>query len=218
MGETDELTRKITDISSQKKNKERVNIYLDGEYAFSLNLITAAKLSIGQELDQAAIEELLSEDTVELAKQRVFRFISYRPRSIREVEQYLAKKGYDETTTDLVVKRLIELEMLDDHEFTRYWIEQRETFKPRSRRALQYELFRLGVDRSIVDEAVNQVDEKAAAYRAATKRMNTWRHYSFDDFKAKMIPYLQRRGFNFTTANSVTSTIWQELQEDGQHN
>ncbi len=214
----EESTQTVTAISGQKRNKNRINIFLDGKYAFSLSRTTVARIQIGQNLSQATIEDLLSEDSVESAKQRVFRFVSYRPRSIWEVERYLARKGYDETTIERVIERLAELKILDDQEFTRYWVEQRETFRPRSRRALQHELFQLGVDRKIVEETVNQVDEMAAAYRAGTKKMNIWRDYSHDDFFAKMIPHLQRRGFNYATADSVTTTIWQELHKSGDNN
>jgi regulatory protein len=133
------------------------------------------------------------------------------------MKQYLTRKGYDESTIERVMRRLVELNMLDDQEFAHYWVEQRETFKPRSRRALQHELFKLGVERRIVEEAVNRVDETAAAYRAATKKMNIWDDYSHDDFYAKMIPYLQRRGFNYATANSVTGDIWQELHKSSEN-
>ncbi len=213
----EESTQTVTAISGQKRNKERVNIFLDGEYAFSLSRLTAARIQIGHDLSQESIEDLLSDDSVESAKQRAFRFVSYRPRSLWEMKQYLTRKGYDESTIKRVIRRLVELNMLDDQEFAHYWVEQRETFKPRSRRALQHELFKLGVERRIVEEAVNQVDETAAAYRAATKKMNIWDDYSHDDFYAKMIPYLQRRGFNYATANSVTGDIWQELHKSSEN-
>ncbi len=124
----EESTQTVTAVSGQKRNKKRINIYLDGEYAFSLSRTTAAKIQIGQNLSQATIEDLLSEDSVESAKQRVFRFVSYRPRSIWEVERYLARKDYDGTTVERVIGHLVELKILDDQEFTRYWVEQRETF------------------------------------------------------------------------------------------
>ena len=147
----EESTQTVTAISGQKRNKERVNIVLDGEYAFSLSRFTAARIQIGQDLSQVTIDNLLAEDSVESAKQRAFRFVSYRPRSVWEMKQYLARKGYDESTVEPVIRRLVELKMLDDQKFAHYWVEQRETFKPRSRRALHHELFQLGVDRRIVE-------------------------------------------------------------------
>ena len=64
---------------------------------------------------------------------------------------------------------------------------------------------------------MNKVDETTAAYRAATKKMNIWDDYTRDDFYAKMIPYLQRRGFNYATANSATADIWKELHKSGEN-
>ncbi len=211
-------TRSVTAISSQKRNRERVNIFLDGEYAFSLSRIVAAKLQIGQLLSQTTIDGLLSEDSVESAKQRAFRFVSYRPRSVWEMKQYLIRKGYEESTIESVIERLQELKMLDDREFAQYWVEQRETFKPRSRRALQHELFKLGIERKLIEEVVDKVDETVAAHRAATKKMNIWGKYSRKDFREKMIPYLQRRGFNYATADKATTDLWNELNENGEIN
>jgi len=75
----------ITTIEIQKRNKERANIYLDGEYAFSLSLIEAAKLHKGQTLTDAEITTLREADTITRAVDQAARFLAYRPRSIEEV-------------------------------------------------------------------------------------------------------------------------------------
>lgn len=205
----------VTAITLQKRNKERVNIFLDGKYAFSLAMITAVRLKIGQELSPADIARLDAEDLLEKAKQSAFRFLSYRPRSTAEVKKNLIKKEYPEAVIEHVMNRLTELEMLDDREFARYWIEQRETFKPRGQRALRQELYQKGISREIIDEAVVTVDEHAAARKAAEKKAYRWIHLPKEEFFTKMNGLLQRRGFNYAITRTVTEELWQSIQEEG---
>jgi regulatory protein len=205
---------KVTAITLQKRNKERANIFIDGEYAFSLAVITAVRLKTGQELTPADINRLNAEDLMEKAKQSAFQYISFRPRSTQEVRQNLVKKEYPEVVIDQVMNRLIELNLLNDREFARFWIEQRETFKPRSQRALRQELYQKGLSREIIDEAVADVDELAAARKAAEKKAYRWTYLPRETFFSKMSGFLQRRGFNYAITKTVTEELWQSAQEE----
>ncbi len=205
---------KISAITRQKRNKERLNIFIDGEYAFSLAEITAAWLKTGQELTQADIERLQAEDSLEKAKQSAYRFLSYRPRSTAEVRKNLIKKEYPETVIEQVMTRLTELNLVNDREFARYWIEQRETFKPRGQRALRQELYQKGLSRDIIDEAVAGVDELAAARKAAEKKAYRWTQLPRETFFSKMNGFLQRRGFNYAITKTVTEELWQAVEEE----
>lgn len=204
-------TETITDLVPQRRNKDRLNIHINGEYAFSLAMITAAGLRRGQELSPEDIDRLQAEDNYERAKQSAFNFVSYRPRSINELRRNLGRKKYDEKTIERVIARLLELEMLDDQEFASYWVEQRETFKPRSRRALRYELYQKGVSREIIDEKVDGIDEDAAAYRAGHQRADRWANVGKDQFRQKMNRFLQRRGFNYNVIAPATEKLWLEV-------
>ena len=207
-------TETITDLTLQRRKKDRINVHINGEYAFSLSMITAAGLRRGQVISPEEIERLRTEDNYERAKQSAFNFISYRPRSISELSQNLRRKKYDENTVERVIARLIELEMLDDKEFTRYWVEQRETFKPRSRRALSYELYQKGVKREIIDEIVAEIDEDAAAYRAGLQKALRWANLPKDKFRQDLIRFLQRRGFNYSIIAPATEKLWLEVAGD----
>ncbi len=99
----------ITALEMQKRNKERVNVYLDGEYAFSLVLIEAAKLRKGQTLTDEEIVALRNTDEINRAVNHAVRFLSYRPRSIQEVRRNLAKKGFVDVTIETAIERLISM-------------------------------------------------------------------------------------------------------------
>lgn len=205
--------RKITAIEQQKRNKERVSIFLDGEFAFGLAYETAAGLRVGQELSEEAITQLQDRETIVQARQSAFRFISFRPRSVVEVRRNLLGKGYDEAVVEMIIQDLLKREYLDDQAFAAYWVEQRESFKPRSRRALRHELYEKGLSRDVIDAAVEDVDERDAALNAAQRRAYRWENLDEQAFQEKMIAYLRRRGFNYRTARRTTEIVWQEINE-----
>lgn len=205
---------KITALTRQKRNPDRINVYLDGEFAFGLAEITAVSLRVGQTLTQAQIENLQSVDLVEKAKNVAIGFIEYRPRSTAETRQHLQKKEYPEKVIEEVIDRLTAVELLNDAAFARYWVEQRETFKPRSKLALQQELRQKGIERAMIDTALANVDETAAARQAAQAKAQRWQHLPEQEFSKKLGGFLQRRGFSYEIVREVTETLWQELSQD----
>lgn len=212
---------KITALTRQKKNPDRINVFLDGEFAFGLAEITAVYLKIGQELSNADIARLQAADDIEKARETALRYIEYRPRSMAEVRKNLRDKKYHDAVIDQVINRLSDVGLLDDTKFAAYWVEQRETFKPRSQMALRQELLQKGVDRAIIDSAVDSVDETAAATQLAQKQANRYAHLDEDAFRKKMMGYLQRRGFSYGIIQEVTILVWEELsteQQDEQQN
>ena len=205
---------KITSLSVQKRNQERVNVYIDDEFAFGLAYVAAARLRVGQELSPDEIVALQSQDTVEKAKESAYRLITLRPRSIAEIQQNLSKKGYDETVIEQIINRLVELDFLNDETFAQYWVEQRDTFKPRSHMALRQELQQKGISRSIIDQALTASDETAAARIAAEKKARQLTRYPEDEFKKKLGQFLQRRGFSYALINEIIDELWQETEQD----
>ena len=199
--------RKITAITGQKRNKERVNIHLDGEYAFSLSMFTAAYLRTGQSLDEEKIAELQKEDAYERGKSAAMHLITYRPRSEREVAQRLKQKKFEADTIERVLIRFRELELVDDAAFARYWIDQRDTFKPRSRMALRQELQQKGIARELIDELLEEIDETTAALRAVKNKAERWRSLPEDEYRHKVTGFLQRRGFHYGIIRDVLTEL-----------
>ena len=126
----------------------------------------------------------------------------------------LKQKGYEENVVEIVIDRLTELSLLDDAEFAKYWVEQRETFRPRSRRALRYELYQKGVSRETVEKALSEIDETDSAKRAAGKKLHQWERLPRDDFFQKIHRFLQSRGFNYAVATEVSEELWQAVSAD----
>ena len=205
---------KITSLTRQKRNPNRINVFIDGEFAFGLAEITGAYLRIGQELSASDIEKLQDADQVEKAKEIAIRYIEYRPRSITETRRHLLKKEYSEQVIDHVLERLEAVGLLNDAAFARYWVDQRETFKPRSKIALQQELRQKGIERSVIDEAVAEVDEFAAAKQAAEPKARRWQSLTEQEFRKKLGGFLQRRGFSYGIVREITDALWQTYQTE----
>ena len=200
----------ITALHTQKRNPERVNVYLDGEYAFGLPAIVAAKLHVGQHLTDAEIEALRERDAVEKAYERALRFLSPRPRSTAEVRWHLQRKKVPSPVIDAVVERLTRAGLLDDTAFARYWVEQRETFRPRGAAALRHELLQKGVERDVIEGVLRDLDEVSSAYRAARRQVSRYHHLDRATFYRRMAGYLQRRGFRYEVIREVTTRVWRE--------
>jgi regulatory protein len=204
--------RIITALEVQKKNKERVNVYLDGEYAFSLGVIEAARLRKGQPLAEAEINALQGQDDVEKAVDRAARFLAYRPRSTQEVRRNLEEKGTEPEVIQAAIERLRAMGYLDDAAFAQYWVQNRSEFKPLSPKALRYELCQKGVPADIIDVTLESLEAGDLAYRAALGRVSKLRGTSKKMFRQKLSTFLQQRGFGYTTIREAVERLIDELE------
>jgi regulatory protein len=161
------MMRKITAIEVQKRTPNRVNIHLDGEFAFGLARIVAAWLRVGQELSEEKIEQLQAEDARERALQQAMLFLSYRARSESEIRKNLRKHEIPETVVEQTLERLRQDGLANDSQFASAWVENRSTFRPRSRRMMAMELKQKGLDEEAIQSAIETVDDVASAYEAA---------------------------------------------------
>lgn len=209
--------KKITAIVVQKKHPNRVNIHLDGEFAFGLARITAAWLRIGQELDEKKIEQLQAEDARERALQQSLLFLSYRARSETEIRQNLRKHEIPETVIDETLERLRRDGLANDGQFASAWVENRSTFRPRSRRMMALELRQKGLDDESMKSALDAVDDEALAYEAARKRAPRLKGLEWNEFRKKLSDFLARRGFSYSVVAPVVSRVWNEAHAEEQH-
>ena len=207
--------QKITAIKVQRKNKERVNIYLDGEFAFGLTRIVAGWLQVGQLLDEKKIEQLKADDEREMAYIRALNYLSYRPRSIKEIELNLKKYNVPETIIPEVIKRLKSNNFVNDQEFAKLWIENRNTFRPRGKRALQVELRQKGINNEDIQPMLDElVDEESLAYQAGLKKARILANLEWQDFRRKLGAFLARRGFPYSVISPLLRPLWDEVHPE----
>lgn len=202
----------ITRLQVQKNNPQRVNVFLDGEFAFGVALDVAASLRKGQRLSDAEIVALRSQDAVEKAYQAALRFLASRPRSRAEVERRLAAKGHAAEAIAPALERLEAHGYLDDASFAAYWVENRSRFRPRSAAAVRHELRQKGVDAETIRSALGELDEDEAAWAAVAQRLERWRGLTKEQLMQKIMNYLARRGFSYEIAQRTARRAWAQLQ------
>lgn len=203
---------KVTAIEPQKRNPQRVNIYLDGEFAFGLTRLVAAWLKVGDELSAEKIASLQEADAREQALQYALRLLTYRPRSQAEVRQRLEQRGWSEKIIEETLERLRQDGLLNDAAFAHSWVENRYTFRPRGRRLLIQELRQKGLDEQTIQDALGDMDEEEAAYTAARTRAQRLKGLEPRLFYRRLTAYLVRRGFSYETAGTIARRLWEELQ------
>lgn len=205
--------RTITAIEPQRKNPQRVNIHLDGNFAFGLAAITAAWLKTGQELSEEKIIALQVEDKKETIYQNALHFLSFRPRSSQEIRRHLLNKSYPEALVDENIERLQDASLVNDESFARSWVENRNIFHPRSKSALRMELRQKGLDDDLVQLVLEEmVDEETLAVKAAQKQGRRYASLEWPDFRKKLGGFLTRLGFSYSVAAPVVSQVWEEIQ------
>ena len=207
--------RKITAIKAQRKNKERVSVFLDGEFAFGLTRIVAGWLQIGQMLSEEKIDALKREDEQETAYLRAVNYLSYRPRAKAEIRKNLRKHDVSDEAIEAALERLEKNNFVNDKEFAKLWIENRNQFRPRGRRALRMELRQKGVADEVIENSLNQlVDEEELLYKAGIKKARKLASYEWQDFRRKLAAFLARRGFSYGAISPLLPKFWEEIQEE----
>jgi regulatory protein len=209
--------KKITAIQAQKRNPNRVNVHLDGEFGFALDRLVAAWLQVGQELDEARIASLQEQDGRERAHQQALLFLSYRARSESEIRRNLRKHEIAEAVIEETLERLRREGLADDRQFARIWVENRTEFRPRGRRALEAELRAKGLSQDAARSALGSVDDDALAYQAGRKKAGRLKDLEWNDFRRKMGEFLARRGFDYSVIAPTVTRIWNEAHAKQPH-
>ena len=137
------------------------------------------------------------------AYNQAIRFLATRARSIMETEANLKKKGFDPQVIDQTVSTLKQERLLDDRDFAAQFVESREQFRPKSRFALKYELRKKGISDTIIQEALEAVDDFEAARRAVKSKLGQWQNLDRETFKKKVMNHLRNRGFGYEVSIST---------------
>jgi regulatory protein len=206
---------RVTGLRLQGRSQSRVNVFVDGEFSFALARILAAELAIGQTLSDDEIARLRSRDAEESAYRKALGLIQRRPRSEWELRQAFRRQGIDEQIQESALRRLRETGVLDDLAFAKYWVDNRQAFRPRGRRALRAELRLRGVDRDAAEQAVSAVEEDEAAYQAAHNAALRLAGAPKDEFRRRLGAYLARRGFDHEVIRPAVERLWVEQETAG---
>lgn len=196
----------ITSIKPQKNNK-RVNIYLDNEFGFGLDLENFVKigLKVDQELDEEKIAKIIKEAEFQKTLDKLLKFATFRPRSVSEVKFWYKRKKVPESIQTELFNRLNSLELIDDTKFAKWWVEQRQSFSPKTKRVLTNELRIKGIDREVIKEILEEteIDEVRLAKELIKNKMYKWEKFDLKTKKQKISQYLTGKGFDWNVISNV---------------
>ncbi len=194
----------ITSIESQKKDRDRISVFIDGEFAFGLHaeILISERLNKGRTLSETEIAELLDEDAYFRAREKAYHLLSYRQRSSSELSERLLRKGIPRHTVNRVIDRLSELQMIDDESFARNFAAARLRSKGYGPVRVRGELIRKGISRDIIESTLDEAYENASldelALAAATRILHRLiKEPDPGKRRKKLTSYLTRRGFSF---------------------
>lgn len=202
----------ITAIKVQQKRSKRINVFLNGTFAFSLaqSVVEERKLAPGQVLTDAEIEELFGVDLTRKCCDNALRLLSYRPRSETEIRNRLVQR-FDRQIVEQVIHQLKAEKFLDDTAFATFWKGSRQSSSPRSKRMLSAEMRSKGVDPEIIAETLRDIDDADNAYRVAQKKARTMPKDDYKIFRRRLGAILGRRGFSYEVIDGTIGRVWREL-------
>lgn len=193
--------RKITAITAQEKHKERVNLFVDGEFFVGVSLETALKLrlKVGDIADEERLNEILAETERTEALQKAADYALKTLKTKRQVKDYLLKKGYSEDTVWQTVDKLKEYGYIDDKEYSKRFIES--TSKTQGKRLIEYKLMMKGVRKEDIAAAYEtaETDENASARALCEKYLRNKEKTKENVLKA--YKYLIGKGFSYEQAD-----------------
>lgn len=204
---------KITKLTQQQKNTNRINVFVDGKYRLSLDIsqLTNLGIKIGSEYSESQLLGLENEAEFSKLYFRALEYCLMRPHSAKEVRDYLWRKtrptryrskktgqilekpGVSEEIAKRVYDKLEFKNYINDEQFAGFWIENRNQKKGMSRRKIEMELMSKGVDRTIIEEYIGKSlrDDSTELLKIISKKRN-----KYPDDK-KLMQYLVRQGFSY---------------------
>ena len=211
----DTIALTITDIKQAVHNENRVNVYVNGKYSFSLDIAQAVDMGvkIGRVITSEELADFKRASEFGKLYQRTLEWALMRPHSEKETRDYLYKKvyekGLDKQYIDSIIARLKSKHYLDDAKFAAYYVENRFVKKGISTKRLKMELSKKGIAKDIIDEVFSQ---SSRGEEAEIKKIIMRKRAKYDD--EKLIQYLCRQGFDYSTSRELVA---QSSETDSQN-
>ena len=196
---------KITDLRQGVKNPDRVNVFVDEKYSFSLDIsqVVDFKLKVGQEISEEKLEEFKKASESGKLYQRTLEWVLARPRSERETRDYLYKKIFEKKLykdyIEVIVDKLKNKKYLNDLGFAEWYVENRFVKKGISKKRLKMELKKKGISDEIIEKVLDARDDEEEIMKIIAKKRSR-----YDD--DKLIQYLCRQGFSYQLAQNLVQT------------
>lgn len=210
--------KKITKIEYQKKNKDRVNVYLDDVFAFGidLNIMIKHSLTKNMELDDDFIEEIIKAEEESHVYNHALSILSRSAKSEKQMRDKLKEKGYDISFIDNAIEKLKLQRYLDDNRYSEMFINSKINESKYGKRRIKEALYEKGIDRETIDEKLKVLSNEDELQRAISLGLKKLKSLKEDDKRKKsmkLINYLVGRGFEYGTVRQAVSKLVDNFDE-----
>ncbi|EKQ56244.1 MAG: hypothetical protein A370_02135 [Clostridium sp. Maddingley MBC34-26] len=196
----------------QKRNKERVNLFLDGEYAFSISaeLVYKEGLKLNNDIDSDKLKALAEKDSMARCKEAGLRIIERTYKTEKELREKLKLKGYEDNAVDYCIDFLKKYNYINDTNYSKAFINDK--LNSMGSQKIRYALIQKGISREIIDEELTNLsteNEKIVAFNIGKKKYNSIIKNETDEYKisGKLYRYLISKGYSIDITNSVVKEI-----------
>lgn len=203
---------KITNVEVQKKNKNRVNVYIDEEFAFSCDAEIVYKYGIkkNNEVNAKQLMEIMEEENFVKCKNSALRIIERTYKTEKEITDKLREKGYDEKSINRTIDFMEEYNLLNDKKYTDMYI--KDKIKVQGINKIKYNLLRKGVCEEVIRDKITNIskdDEKEGALKLAQKKYNQIINREQDKYKVsqKLYRFLVSKGYDYDCINEVIKKV-----------
>ena len=212
---------KISKISEQVKNKQKLNIFIDGSYQLSLTRKQVADLNlvVNLEISDEMLVKLKGESVFTKYYQKSLDFLARRARSESEVRKYIIQKSSkvsiskkrDGSTIKIepeleieeaealaarIVEHLKQKKFLDDEQFAIYWAQARSA-KNLSNKQLKQDLIKKGLTPGDIESAIAKLNQQKPEQESLSLLVAKLKNKSRYQDSQKLMRYLASRGFSY---------------------
>ena len=196
---------KITRLEVQARHKDRVNLYIDDVFVTGLTLDTAVKngLKIGKDVDKKFVIDMIFDSEKQSAFNKTANYMKSSIKTVKQIKEYLNKKGYDEAVINAVVEKLKEYKYLDDSQYVTAFVNTNKS--KYGVRKLREKLKQKGVadvNLSVLDDYEEDVD----ALKKVAEKYMSHKEKTPENFN-KLYRFLAMRGYNFDDINACVNEI-----------
>ena len=209
----------ITKIEAQKKNKSRSSIFIDGEFYKGVDNQVVVKLGLrkGKEVNENELKEMIDEEELSRAKNYVLRYLSYKPRTERELVLYLKRKEFSQLISDRVLERIKDLGFIDDISYARQYTQELINKGQDGTSKILNKLIKRGINpelaKNMIEELTTEDNEFQRALTLAEKKLPSYKKYEFLIQKKKINDFLIRKGFRFDAVNQALQEVFKNQSD-----
>lgn len=202
----------ITDISPQKKDKQRCNVYVDGAFCCGMLLETvlACRLKVGMHIEREQLGAIQLENEKAQALDKALKHLSSSMKTEKQMRDFLEKKGYLPAVCAYVLEKLRGYGFLDDAQYSEQYVQF--AGKKKGARLIAQELRRRGVSAEQAEAALEGLTGEEETAKALLRRYMRGRAPTRENF-SKAYRYLLSKGFSYETAKDALASLGEEEEE-----